>query len=93
MNPIEDTARTHLCMPQNLPICDNCLTVVRRLLVRAGIGLTVPSVPFLALAMGGVVNADMFAIGGISGLRTVGSIAVLGCLMAAIGYWDDYERS
>lgn len=77
-------------MPKSFSISTSRFAALRRLLARTGIGLVVPSVPLLALAMAGLVRVDMFAIGGISGLRAVASIAVLGCLMAAIGYWDDY---
>ena len=80
-------------MPQSIPFSTNRLAAVRRILVRAGIGLIVPSMSLFALAMAGIVRADMFAIGGNSGLRTIAAVAILGCLMAAIGYWDDYERS
>ena len=66
---------------------------LRSLLVRTGIALVVPSVCCFVLAMAGLVRVDVFAFGGISGLRMVAAVAILGCLMAAIGYWDDYERS
>ncbi len=64
----------------------------RVFLVRAGIALIIPSVACLALAMAGFMRADVFAIGGNSGLRTIAAVAVFGCFMAAIGYWDDFER-
>ncbi len=58
-------------------------------MVYIGIGLIIPSVPLLALAMVGVVDADLFVVGGNSGLRTIAAVAILGCLMAAVGYWGD----
>ena len=93
MNPIAAIERTLGCMPQGIPFGDSRFAVIRRILVRTGIALIVPSVPFFALAMLGVVQVDVVAIGDNSGLRTIASVAVLGCLMAAIGYWDDQERS
>ena len=80
-------------MPQNTRISTARFAAVRRNMVRAGIGLIVSSVFFLTLAMAGIVRTDSFAVGGNSGLRMIAGVAILGCLMAAIGYWDDYERS
>jgi hypothetical protein len=38
------------------------------------------------LALTGVIPADLFAIGISSGIRVVGSVAIAGCLLSAIGY-------
>jgi hypothetical protein len=80
-------------MQQGIPLNDRRGLSIRSLLVRIGILLVVPSVFCLMLAMAGLVRADVFAVGGIGGLRMIAAVAVLGCLMAAVGYWDDYERS
>jgi hypothetical protein len=40
----------------------------------------------LVLAAAGFVPAQSFAIGISSGVRVVGSLAVAGCLLSAIGY-------
>ena len=64
-----------------------------RLLVKTGTLLVVPSMGYLCLAMAGLVRADVFSVGRTSGLRMIAATAVVGCLMAAVGYWDDYERS
>lgn len=52
-----------------------------------GIFLTV--VGFLGLLLGllGVFNLDVFAFGLSAGIRVVGSVAISGCLLGAIGYW------
>tara|TARA_B100000579_G_scaffold149228_1_gene121109 strand:+ start:3281 stop:3499 length:219 start_codon:yes stop_codon:yes gene_type:complete len=36
----------------------------------------------------GVLAFDQFSYGGQSGIRTIAGIAISGCLLAAIGYWD-----
>lgn len=59
-----------------------------RFLVGIGIALIIPALAVIALQMLGVIRSDLFAIGTTSGIRVVASVAVIGCLMAAIGYWD-----
>ena len=36
-----------------------------------------------------VLAFDQFSIGGQSGLRTIAGVAISGCLLAAIGFWDN----
>ena len=66
-----------------------CASFARRLLIRLGIALLVPSGIYFLLGVVGVAPTDFLAIGSSSGLRTVASVAVAGCLLAAIGYWDE----
>jgi hypothetical protein len=40
----------------------------------------------IALGLSGVYNLDIFAYGLSSGIRIVGSMAIAGCLLSAIGY-------
>ena len=61
-------------------------------LVVVGIVVLVPSLLWLALGMLGLAPTDPLAIGASSGLRTLGSVAVLGCLLAAVGFWDDFDK-
>lgn len=61
----------------------------RPLLVRSGIALLIPSGCYFLLGILGLVPTEFLAIGSGSGLRTVASVAVAGCLLAAIGYWDE----
>lgn len=93
LNPIGDITRISLRMPNDMPIGAGRFAALRRLMIRTGIGLIVVSVFVLVLAIAGVMRADSLAVGGNSGLRMIAAVAILGCLMAAIGYWDDYERS
>jgi hypothetical protein len=59
---------------------------VCKTLIRAGNSLTVVGCVGLILALTGVIPADLFAIGISSGIRVVGSVAIAGCLLSAIGY-------
>lgn len=61
----------------------------RQLLVRSGIALLIPSGCYFLLGILGLVPTEFLAVGSGSGLRTVASVAVAGCLLAAIGYWDE----
>jgi hypothetical protein len=54
----------------------------------AGITLLVPAVLWLVGGMLNLVPTEMAAIAGYSGLRVIGSVAVGGCLLAAIGSAD-----
>ncbi len=40
----------------------------------------------LVLAFSGLIQAEVFAVGISSGVRVIGSVAVSGCLLSAIGY-------
>jgi uncharacterized membrane protein len=57
----------------------------RPLLMVVGILILMPSLLWLAFGMLGLAPTDSVAIGASSGLRTLGSVAVLGCLLAAAG--------
>ena len=60
----------------------------RKILVILGILLLVVSGVFLVGSLLGIVSMESLAIGQQSGLRTLAGVAVVGCLLAAIGYWD-----
>lgn len=57
-----------------------------KLIVFAGNSLTVIGCGGLVLAVIGIIEADFFAVGISSGIRVIGSIAISGCLLSAIGY-------
>jgi hypothetical protein len=40
----------------------------------------------LLFGLGGLVRLDDFAIGISSGIRVIGTVAIAGCLLSAIGY-------
>lgn len=62
---------------------------VRRWLVRIGLFLLALAGLGLALVAGGVVSVDSLALGTQSGFRSIAEVAVVGCLLAAIGYWNE----
>lgn len=60
--------------------------LIQRLLVLVGNTLTVIGCLGLALGAVGIVDLDHFEIGISSGVRVIGSVAIAGCLLSAIGY-------
>jgi hypothetical protein len=56
------------------------------LLVFVGNGLTVLGCLGLAMVAIGVIDPERFAIGISSGVRVIGSVAIAGCLLSAMGY-------
>jgi hypothetical protein len=59
---------------------------IQRVLVLIGNTLTVIGCLGLALGAIGVIDPERFAIGISSGIRVIGSVAIAGCLLSAIGY-------
>jgi hypothetical protein len=57
-----------------------------RLLIVVGNSLTLIGCAGLMLSAGGLISAEAFAIGISSGVRVVGSVAIAGCLLSAMGY-------
>lgn len=64
---------------------------VYRLLIVVGNVLTVLGCTGLVLAATGLVPAQYFAVGISSGLRVIGSLAIAGCLLSAIGYGGEEQ--
>jgi len=64
------------------------------LLILVGNSLTAIGCVGLVLTLSGLIQAEIFAIGISSGVRVIGSVAVSGCLLSAIGYSviEDFER-
>lgn len=56
-----------------------------RILRMFGIVLTLVGGIGLMLGFIGVINFDMFALGISAGVRVVGTLAIIGCLLGAIG--------
>jgi len=57
-----------------------------RFLIVVGNVLTIIGCTGLLLAATGLIPAQAFAIGISSGIRVIGSLAIAGCLLSAIGY-------
>lgn len=55
------------------------------------LGISLTFLGFLGLLLGllGVFNLDIFSFGLSAGIRVVGSVAIAGCLLGAIGYWTE----
>ena len=60
--------------------------LVSRLIALVGNLLTAVGCVGLILGAGGVIPMEAFAIGISSGIRVIGSVAIAGCLLSAIGY-------
>ena len=56
------------------------------MLILVGNSLTAIGCVGLVLALSGLIQAEFFALGISSGIRVIGSVAVSGCLLSAIGY-------
>ena len=52
------------------------------------VGNLLTAIGCLGLVLGatGVIQLDLFAVGISSGVRVIGSVAIAGCLLSAIGY-------
>lgn len=61
---------------------------MKKLSISVGISLIVISLISSLLIFAGFLQIDDFEILGHSGIRSVAAIAVMGCLLAAIGYHD-----
>jgi hypothetical protein len=59
---------------------------VHRFLIVVGNVLTLIGCAGLLLAATGLLPAQSFAVGMSSGIRVIGSLAIAGCLLSAIGY-------
>ena len=57
-----------------------------KLTIVMGIFLTIVGCVGLLLGVFGVFDLDIFAVGLSAGIRVVGSVAISGCLLSAIGY-------
>ncbi len=62
---------------------------LRKGLIAAGTLCLASAVALLLASFGGVISMEEFAIGAQSGLRTLASVAVAGCLMIAVGAWEN----
>ena len=67
----------------------NNLNALQKLAVCTGLCLVVLAVLLFTGSLFGVFDLEPFTFVGHSGLRTLAGIAVAGCLLAAIGYWDE----
>ncbi len=59
---------------------------IQRLLILVGNLLTVIGCAALIFLASGLISADAFFVGLAMAVRAVGSVAITGCLLSAIGY-------
>ena len=59
---------------------------ISRPLTLLGNTLTIVGCLGLLLALSGVIDPSLFAVGLSSGIRVIGTVAITGCLLSAIGY-------
>ena len=57
-----------------------------KVLIRVGNTLTVIGCVGLVLGLLDIIPTQLFAVGISSGIRVVGSVAIAGCLLSAMGY-------
>jgi hydroxyethylthiazole kinase-like sugar kinase family protein len=62
------------------------MNLIQRILVYVGNTLTVIGCVGLVLGALGVIDPEVFAFGISSGVRVIGSVAIVGCLVSAISY-------
>lgn len=64
----------------------NSLLVLSKILIFVGNTLTILGCLGVLLGLVGAYDFNVFAFGLSSGVRMVGSVAIAGCLLSAIGY-------
>ena len=57
-----------------------------RTVIVLGNSLTVIGCVGLILGLSGIISVDSFSLGISSGIRIIGSVAIAGCLLSAVGY-------
>ena len=67
----------------------NTLHTWKKLTALAGLGILFMALALAASCLLGAISIDTFAVAGQSGIRTLAGISVTGCLLAAIGYWEE----
>jgi hypothetical protein len=65
------------------------LSPVKKASVYSGFGFLILSICLAASIVLNIFELESFAILGHSGVRTLAGIAVVGCLLAAIGFFDE----
>ena len=86
-------------VPQLIYLSEKCVTDAMKLTndqfqpwqkiaVIAGVLTLLAASIFFVGCLLGILTFDQFSVGGQSGLRTIAGVAISGCLLAAIGFWD-----
>jgi len=62
-------------------------------MIAVGTGLALVGVLGLVLGFTGLINLDVFAFGISAGARVVGTLAITGCLLGALGcFWLEFNN-
>ncbi len=61
--------------------------LIQKVLITFGLILILASCLTILMGLLGIFSMDLFAIGFSSGIRTLASVAITGCLVGAIGHW------
>jgi hypothetical protein len=61
--------------------------LTQKVLITFGLILILASCSIILMGLLGVFSLDLFAIGFSSGIRTLASVAITGCLVGAIIFW------
>jgi hypothetical protein len=73
--------------PQSDRLVLNPVTqAICRTVIALGNSLTVIGCVGLILGLSGIISVDSFSLGISSGIRIIGSVAIAGCLLSAVGY-------
>ena len=67
----------------------NTLHTCKKLTALAGLGILLMALALAVSCLLGALSIDTFAVAGQSGIRSLAGISVTGCLLAAIGYWEE----
>jgi hypothetical protein len=62
-------------------------------MIAVGTGLALAGGLVLVLGFAGLINLDLFAFGISAGVRVVGTLAITGCLLGALGcFWLEFNN-
>lgn len=62
---------------------------LRKVLVVSGTAILILSFLLFIVCLTGFLKFETFSLFGNSGIRSLASLAIIGCLLAAIGSWND----
>lgn len=88
VNPFPGEQRTTSGLSLGASGAVNAKNLFLRGLLLVGLALLVPAVLWLIGGMLNMVPTELAAVAGYSGVRVIGSVAVGGCILAAIGSAD-----
>ena len=76
------------CVTEAMKLTNDQLQTWQKIAVLAGLLTLLAASIFFVGCLLGIFAFDQFSVGGQSGLRTIAGVAISGCVLAAIGFWD-----